>query len=75
MFFMGWGRGCGSGAKEREWVAAFDLVSLNSFEQLSETTEMLRVTYTGTGDPIPWEIMRLFWSTRTFEQKENKKIK
>ena len=36
---MGWGRGCGDGIMEREWVAAFDLLSFNSFEQLFETTK------------------------------------
>ena len=39
--FIGWGRGCGGGVMEREWVAAFDLLPFNSFEQLSETTEQL----------------------------------
>ena len=36
MFFIGWVRGCGSGAKEREWVAAVGRRSGSGLRQWGE---------------------------------------
>ena len=35
--------GVSGGVMEREWVAAFDLLSFNSFEQLPETTKIMLI--------------------------------